>query len=78
MMLNRVPRPLAWAIEFRTFGARAINIGLEPCNDTTARLWNAVDPLAMLTPAERILELEVRSAKTLDANLKLRTLSFAE
>ena len=32
----------------------------------------------MLTPAERILELEVRSAMTLDANLKLRTLSFAE
>ena len=47
-------------------------------NDKTVRLWNAVDPLAMLTPAERILELEVRSAKTLDANLNLRTLSFAE
>ncbi len=44
----------------------------------TARLWHTVDPLAMLTPAERILELEVRSAMTLDANLKLRTLSFAE
>ena len=29
-------------------------------------------------PAERILELEVRSAMTLDANLNLRTLSFAE
>ena len=27
---------------------------------------------------ERILELEVRSAMTLDANLQLRTLSFAE
>ena len=39
---------------------------------------DAVGPLAMLTPAERILELEVRSAMTLDANLKLRTLSFAE
>ena len=32
----------------------------------------------MLTPAERILELEVRSAKTLDANLQFRTLSFTE
>lgn len=32
----------------------------------------------MLTPAERILELEARGAMTLDANLKLRTLSFAE
>ena len=32
----------------------------------------------MLIPDERILELEVRSAMTLDANLKLRTLSFAE
>ena len=42
------------------------------------RLWSSGDPLAMLTPAERILELEVRSAMTLDANLKLRTLSFAE
>lgn len=31
-----------------------------------------------VAPAERILELEVRSATTLDANLKLRTLSFAE
>ena len=47
-------------------------------SDTRVRLWNAVDLLAMLTPAERILELEVRSATTLDANLKLRTLSFAE
>ena len=77
-MLNLVPRPLAWAIESRTFGAHAINFRLQPCDDTTARLWDAVDPLAMLPPAERILELEVRSAMTLDANLNLRTLSFAE
>ena len=31
-----------------------------------------------MTPDERILELEVRSGTTLDANLKLRTLSFEE
>lgn len=31
-----------------------------------------------VAPAERILELEVRSATTLDANLQLRTLSFVE
>lgn len=34
--------------------------------------------MAVLTPAERISELEVCSAMTLDANLKLPTLSFAE
>ena len=47
-------------------------------DEFTAWLWDIRDPLAMLTAAERILELEVRSATTLDANLKLRTLSFAE
>jgi WD40 repeat protein len=47
-------------------------------NDNSVRLWDLTDPLAVLTPAERILELEVRSATTLDEQLNLRTLSFAE
>ena len=47
-------------------------------HDKTARLWDAVDPLGMLTLDERILELEVRSGTTLDDNLKLRTLSFED
>lgn len=46
--------------------------------DNTARLWDATDPLAMLNPAERILELEVRSGATLDTQLNLRTLKFDE
>ncbi len=44
----------------------------------TVRLWDLTDHLAVLSPDERILELEVRSGTTLDANLKLRTLSFEE
>ena len=46
--------------------------------DKTARLWGSTDPLAALTPAERILELEVRSGATLDEQLNLRTLKFDE
>ena len=46
--------------------------------DNTARLRNASDPLAILTPDERILELEVRSGTKLDGNLKLRALSVEE
>ena len=69
---------MAWAIEFRTFGAHAANPKPQAREDQTIRLCDTLDPLAMLTPSERILELEVRSAMTLDANLKLRTLSFAE
>ena len=46
--------------------------------DDTVRLWDMTDPLAALSPKERILELEVRSGTTLDSNLNLRTLGFAE
>jgi len=46
--------------------------------DKTARLWDSTDPLAALTPAERILELEVRSGATLNEQLNLRTLKFDE
>jgi hypothetical protein len=35
-------------------------------------------PLRVLAPRERILELEVRSGATLDDNLNLRVLKFAE
>jgi len=46
--------------------------------DKTARLWDLTDPLKELQPAERILELEVRSGTTLDEQLNLRTLTFDE
>ncbi len=41
-------------------------------------LWDVDGPLAMLTPDERILELEVRSVTTLDENLNLRVLKYDE
>ncbi len=46
--------------------------------DGTARLWRASDPLAALSPKERICELEFRTGMTLDENQNLRTLSFDE
>jgi hypothetical protein len=47
-------------------------------SDGTAKVWDVTDSLAVLSPAERVLELEVRSSTTLDEQLNLRTLSFAE
>ena len=47
-------------------------------SDWTSKVWDVTDPLAVLSPAERILEFEVRHATTLDEQLNLRTLSFAE
>ena len=46
--------------------------------DRTARLWDATDHLAVLTPEERVVELEVRSGATLNTQLNLRTLTFDE
>ena len=42
------------------------------------RLWDTTDPLAVLTPSERIRELEVRSGTTLDEAQNLRLLKFDE
>jgi WD40 repeat protein len=42
------------------------------------RLWDNTDPLAVLTPSERIRELEVRSGTTLDEAQNLRLLKFDE
>jgi WD40 repeat protein/energy-coupling factor transporter ATP-binding protein EcfA2 len=47
-------------------------------DDGTARLWDVTDPLSELNPAERILELEVRSGMMLDQNWNLRVLKFDE
>ncbi len=47
-------------------------------DDKTARLWDVTDSLGFLTPTERVLELEVRSATTLDGNLELRPLNEVE
>src|SRR5207249_3755176 len=50
--------------------------GVSLTNKGEARLWDLSDPLKELQPAERILELEVRSGTTLDEQLNLRTLTF--
>ena len=42
------------------------------------RAWDCSDPLGQLTPAERILELEVRSGTTLDALQNLQTMKVDE
>ena len=47
-------------------------------SDKTVRLWDTTDPLAGLTPSERIRELEVRSGTTLDEAQNLRLLKFDE
>jgi WD40 repeat protein len=47
-------------------------------DDQAARLWDCSDALAMLTPAERLLELKVRSGTTLDEQQNLQTLKCKE
>ena len=47
-------------------------------DDKTVRFWDNTDPLAGLTPSERIRELEVRSGMTLDEAQNLRVLKFDE
>jgi WD40 repeat protein len=47
-------------------------------DDKTVRFWDNTDPLAVLTPSERIRELEVRSGTTLDEAQNLRLLKFDE
>ncbi|MBC7816340.1 MAG: hypothetical protein IAG10_05550 [Planctomycetaceae bacterium] len=47
-------------------------------SDKAVRIWDISDPLGLLTPTERILELELRSGTTLHEAQNLRTLTFKE
>ena len=47
-------------------------------SDSATWTWDIADPLIVLTPTERMLELEVRSGSTLNEQQNLRTLTFDE
>ena len=67
-------RGRVFSAQFNESGNRILTTG----ESGTIRIWECSDPLADLSTAERILELEVRSGTTVDSSQNLRTLKFDE